>query len=89
MSKPKKTNLTLDELEPLKSRVKQSNLSDNDMDLVLGLFDFNGWLQQKLLESRISISCLRTMVFGEPTTSVRGKTHPPKKSTNPRKALTP
>lgn len=34
------------------------NLANQDKDLIQGLIDFNSWLQQQLLEKRISLEDL-------------------------------
>ena len=64
MATPKKINLTYDQVKALKQSIINSNLNDSDKDLIHGLIDFNGWLQQQLLEKRISISRLKSIIFG-------------------------
>ncbi len=66
MTKPNKIDLTFEQVKELKSSINGSNLNESDKTLVQGLIDFNGWLQQQLLEKRISIGRLKSMIFGNP-----------------------
>lgn len=61
--KPKPIELSFKDREDLLERLKQSNLSDKDRDLMTGLVEFNLWLQYSLEEKKISISKLQKM-FG-------------------------
>ena len=63
---PEKVDLTYDQIQELKTSVHDSNLKDEDKTLLVGLIDFNSWLQQQLLEKKISINRLKTIIFGEP-----------------------
>jgi transposase len=72
-SKPKQINLTVDERSALISGIEQCNLSEESKAIILGLIDFNSWLQHQLLEKSISISRLKTMVFGEPVITKRNQ----------------
>ena len=63
---PDKVNLTHDQIQELKSSISDSNLNNKNKALINGLIDFNGWLQQQLLERQISIKRLKMIIFGEP-----------------------
>lgn len=74
---PEKVDLTYDQIQALKSSIQDSNLSIEDIALIKGLIDFNGWLQQQLLERKISIKRLKMLIFGEPQSkSKRSKSKP-------------
>jgi len=70
---PEKVDLTYDQIQNLKTSIHDSNLSDEDKSLIKGLIDFNGWLQQQLLEKKISINRLKTIIFGEPQSKGKPK----------------
>ncbi len=61
-----KVDLTYDQIRDLKSIINESNLNNETKTLLKGLIDFNGWLQQQLLERKISINRLKMIIFGEP-----------------------
>jgi hypothetical protein len=63
---PQKVDLTYDQIHDLKSIINESNLNNETKTLLKGLIDFNGWLQQQLLERKISINRLKMIIFGEP-----------------------
>lgn len=70
MATPKQIELTIEERDSFRQRINDSDIASNDKDIILGLLDFNNWLQMQLLEKRISISRLRSMVFGEKSSAV-------------------
>lgn len=55
MAAPKRIELTLDEQRQLKERLKESNLSTDDQQILLGLIDFNQWLQLSLQEKKVHL----------------------------------
>ncbi len=71
---PQKVDLTYDQVQALKFSINESNLNNEDKTLIKGLIDFNGWLQQQLLEKKISINRLKTIIFGEPQSKSKLKT---------------
>ncbi len=70
---PQKVDLTYDQVQALKSSINESNLNNEDKALINGLIDFNGWLQQQLLERKISINRLKMIIFGEPQSKSKHK----------------
>lgn len=70
---PEKVDLTYEQIQNLKTSIHDSNLSDEDKALIKGLIDFNGWLQQQLLEKKISINRLKMIIFGEPLSKGKNK----------------
>ena len=60
---PEKVDLTYDHIQALKSSISESNLNNENKTLIKGLIDFNGWLQQQLLEKKISINRLKTLAI--------------------------
>ena len=60
---PKKVHLTLEEAEALKRRVKATELSDQDVKLIVGLISFNLWLHERLSRAQLSIRRLKNL-FG-------------------------
>lgn len=63
MTEPQHIELSQEEVHGLMDRIKASNLSLEDQELVLQLFQFNTWLQSMLQEAKISMSRLRQL-FG-------------------------
>lgn len=59
MEAPKRIELTLEEQNQLKERVRQSGLSADDQRILLGIMDFNNWLQFALQEKKININRLK------------------------------
>jgi len=74
MATPKQIELIIEERDSFRQRINDSDIASNDKDIILGLLDFNNWLQMQLLEKRISISRLRSMVFGEKNSSINSAT---------------
>ena len=70
MRNPKPIEMSKEEREALIERIK-SNMSTADADILLGLIDFNLWLQHSVEEKKISIDRLRR-TFGN--TSEKRKT---------------
>ncbi|MCP4494701.1 MAG: transposase [Gammaproteobacteria bacterium] len=60
---PKQVILSAQEASALKERVKKSNLSQKDLDIMLGLIGFNFWLQERLSRAKLTINRLRQL-FG-------------------------
>jgi len=65
MERPKPIELTLEDRTGLIERIK-SNMSTDDTELLIGLIDFNLWLQFSLHEKSISINRLQKL-FGNKT----------------------
>lgn len=53
------------EIEETLERIRKSNLSKDDADLLTGCVEFATWFPQALKEKDISIKNLRRMIFGE------------------------
>ena len=60
---PKQVSLTTKEMGDLKKRVESNDLTKKDMDLILGLFSFNAWIQERLSHAKLTIKRLR-QIFG-------------------------
>jgi hypothetical protein len=78
MHTPKPIEMSTEERKALIERIK-SNMSTADADILLGLIDFNLWLQHSVEEKNISIDRLRR-VFG--STSEKRKTKDDDKATH-------
>lgn len=65
MKRPKPVELSLEERTGLIERVKNKTLTDNDAELIVGLIDFNMWLQHSLQEKSISINRLQKLFDGK------------------------
>lgn len=63
MKRPKLIELTLEDRTALIERIKNDSLTTNDIEILIGLMDFNLWLQFSLQEKSISISRLQK-IFG-------------------------
>lgn len=63
MEKPKRVDLTQAEADALLDRVKQKHLTDSDHALLADVIRFMFWLQQRVLESKISLRRLKAF-FG-------------------------
>lgn len=63
MGVPQCIELTLEAQRQLKNRVRQSGLSADDQRILLGIIDFNNWLQFALQEKKINISRLKHAFF--------------------------
>ncbi len=59
MKQPNTVTLTPEQMNEFRQRVESSSLSAEDQGVVLGLMDFNVWLQFELEESKLSIHRLR------------------------------
>ncbi len=65
LSAPVRIELSIDEQNQLKERLKQSNLSAGDQQIFLGMIDFNHWLQFSLQEKKINIKRLQHAFFNK------------------------
>lgn len=65
MAAPKRIELTIDEQNQLKERIKQSQLNADDQNILLGMIDFNQWLQFSLQEKKMSIKRLQHAFFNK------------------------
>jgi len=72
---PKQVILTPKEMEGLKKRVENSGLAEQDINLILGLFSFNAWIQERLLHAKLTIKRLR-QIFGFKSESKKKITPP-------------
>ncbi len=59
----KKVMLTTAEANALKERIKKGELTDKDVNHLLGLISFNLWLQERLSRAKLTIKRLR-QIFG-------------------------
>jgi len=73
---PEHVTLTLTEANALKDRIKTSPLSSKDIKLMIGLINFNLWLQQRLTRAKLSIKRLKNL-FGITTKKKTVKKSPP------------
>jgi len=73
---PEHVTLTLMEANALKDRIKASKLLSKDIKLVIGLINFNVWLQQRLARAKLSIKRLKNL-FGITTEKKTVKKSPP------------
>lgn len=62
-SAPQRVELSKQESDALKQRIKESSLSKKDINLILGLLAFVEWMQERLSRAKLSIKRLR-QVFG-------------------------
>lgn len=60
---PLPIKLTPEQANALRNRVKQSNLTEEDAKILLGLLSFALWLQQRLSRAKLSLKRLRQL-FG-------------------------
>ena len=60
---PEKITLTSKEAQELKSRIKDKNISDDDVSLLLGVLAFYSWIQDSLATSKLTIKRLKKL-FG-------------------------
>lgn len=60
---PKRIELNLNEQSELIARIKGSNLAIADCDLIIGLIEFNQWLQTALLNKNVTIHKLKHTFF--------------------------
>jgi hypothetical protein len=70
MKAPKRIELTLEEQNQLKERVRQSGLSVDDQCILLEIMDFNNWLQFALQEKKININRLKHAFFNRTEKSI-------------------
>ncbi len=61
---PERIELTQAEKAELISRIKSNSLTEDDSDMLIGLIEFNHWLQIQIIEKNISIHKLRHAFFG-------------------------
>lgn len=72
MEKPEQVNLSQTEADALLDRLKHKQLADLDYTLLIGIVRFMLWLQNCLLESKISLRRLKTFFsFGPKTEKKR------------------
>jgi len=62
---PKIVNKTREDLDGLMRRLTQTNLSEEDRELLIGCVEFSTWLPEVIREKNISIRNLQRMLFGE------------------------
>ncbi len=60
---PERVQLTNDEANALKERIKGNNLTNKDIDDLLGLISFNLWIQESLSRAKLTIKKLQQL-FG-------------------------
>jgi len=77
--KPVIMNKSHAEIEEALDRIRKSNLSKDDIDLLIGCVEFATWLPQALKEKDISIKNLRRTLFGKDDTK---KNHKKKNNKN-------
>jgi len=70
--KPKVVELTRDDVISLKNKISDTNWGDNEKKLVVGILEFNLWLQDQLQNARLTIFKLKK-IFGLPTEKKRIK----------------
>lgn len=66
MKSPKQLTLNPAEIEALCEKISSSNFSSNEADLLIGLMNANAWMQQVLIEGRLTIKRLQKL-FGVTT----------------------
>jgi len=74
---PKRIELNADEKSELIDRIKEDSLTTADHDLLIGLIEFNHWLQNALLDKKVTIHKLKHAFF---STSDRPSKKPPNNS---------
>lgn len=77
--RPKQIDLTEEEIAALNDRIKNKNLTDEDIALFGQVLTFMLWLQQQIQHFKISMSKLKNMLFGskdESRKNKKGKTDP-------------
>lgn len=65
---PKQVKLTSQEADELKERIKKSELTADDMDILLGLISLCLWLQERLSRAKLTVKRLQKL-FGFKTES--------------------
>jgi len=60
---PKQIKMSSKEANALRQRIKDSSLSKDDLDVVLGLISFNTWMQYNLSRAKLTIKKLKKL-FG-------------------------
>lgn len=60
---PKRIELPQAEKTELIFRIKSNQLTEDDSDILVGLIEFNCWLQTRIVEKNISIHKLRHAFF--------------------------
>jgi len=60
---PKQIKMSTKEADALRQRIKDSPLSKEDLDVMLGLISFNTWIQDRLSRAKLTIKKLRKL-FG-------------------------
>lgn len=60
---PEPVSITEDQASELEARIKQRQMTDEDIDLVMGLIAFSRWLQARLARAKLSIKHLKKL-FG-------------------------
>ena len=60
---PKQVTLSSQEADALKERIKNKNITNKDIDNLLGLIAFNLWLQERLSRAKLTIKKLQQL-FG-------------------------
>lgn len=60
---PKQIQMSIKEADALRQRIKNSSLSKDDLDAVLGLISFNTWVQYNLSRAKLTIKKLKKL-FG-------------------------
>lgn len=76
---PKRIELSADEKSELIDRIKENSLTPADHDLLIGLIEFNHWLQNALMDKKVTIHKLKHAFF---STSDRPQSNQPKKKDN-------
>ena len=84
MKSPKQITLKPAEVEALCEKISGSNLSSDEADLLIGLVNANAWMQQVLMEGRITIKRLQKLfgVTTEKLQSHKDKVIPPNPDEN-------
>lgn len=62
---PKITNKTQQDIEELFKKIRQSDFSKDDQELLIGCVEFSKWMPEALQEKDISIGNLRRTLFGD------------------------
>ena len=60
---PQPVSITEEQAEKLEVRIKQRQMTDEDIELVMGLIAFSRWLQARLARAKLTIKHLKKL-FG-------------------------
>lgn len=70
---PKAVSITEEQAEKLEARIKQRQMTDEDIELIMGLIAFSRWIQARLARAKLTIKHLRKL-FGFKSESLSSNT---------------